>query len=295
VSHCSARAVRLGAVAVSPDRTGSPTSRTTFDAGRHGWLGGLGNVRNVVRQELIARQLDRHLPAHPVRILDVGAGQGTQAIRLARCGHTVIALEPDAAMRDAFATALSDEDERVRDRVSLRAGAVDNLDAATSGERFDAVLSYGVLMYLPESAQTVAAMAASVPAGGLLALAVRTTVSAVWRQAARQDWAGALAAFRELDSAQRDGRDMRYTNEIGAPARADHFDRLVATAAASGLVLERWYGVRTAVDLAELDPAPPDDPAELAALLEVEERLGNTDPYRALGQLTHLVFRRPPT
>lgn len=282
-------------MAVSPDRTASPSYGTTFDAGRPGWLGGLGNVRNVVRQELIARQLDRNLTASAARILDVGAGQGTQSIRLARRGHRVVAVEPDPAMRDAFAAALSDEDEHVRERVSVRAGSVDDLGAATSGELFEAVLSYGVLMYLPESAQTVAALAALVAPGGLLALAVRTTVSAVWRQAARQDWTGTLDALRELDSAKRDGRDMRYTNEIGAPARADDFDQLVASAAASGLVLERWYGVRIAVDLAELDPAPPDDPAELAALLEVEERLGETDPYRALGQLAHLVLRRPPT
>jgi S-adenosylmethionine-dependent methyltransferase len=57
---------------------------STFGVGRPAWL---SNVRNVVRQEMIARQLDRHLPKHPARILDVGAGQGTQSIRLARDGH----------------------------------------------------------------------------------------------------------------------------------------------------------------------------------------------------------------
>src|SRR5271169_2863575 len=54
----------------------------TFGVGRPAWLGRLGNVRNVVRQEMISRQLDRHLPKHPARVLDVGAGQGTQSIRL---------------------------------------------------------------------------------------------------------------------------------------------------------------------------------------------------------------------
>ena len=44
--------------------------------------------------------------------------------------------------------------------------------------------------------------------------------------------------------------------------------------------------------MAELDPAPPSDPGELAALLDVEERLGATDPYRQLGQLAHLILRR---
>jgi hypothetical protein len=38
-------------------------------------------------------------------------------------------------------------------------------------------------------------------------------------------------------------------------------------------------------------PAPPSDPRQLAALLDVEERLGATDPYRQLGQLAHLILR----
>jgi S-adenosylmethionine-dependent methyltransferase len=80
-------------------------------------------------------------------------------------------------------------------------------------------------------------------------------------------------------------------NEIGAPARADSLDALTRTAAGYGLELENWYGVRIAVDAEELDPPPPSDPRELAALLDVEERLGATDPYRQLGQLAHLILR----
>jgi S-adenosylmethionine-dependent methyltransferase len=48
--------------------------------------------------------------------------------------------------------------------------------------------------------------------------------------------------------------------------------------------------VRIAVDPEELDPPPPSDPR----LLDVEDRLGATDPYRQLGQLAHLILRRTP-
>jgi SAM-dependent methyltransferase len=163
---------------------------------------------------MISRQLDRHMPEHPARVLDVGAGQGTQSIRLARAGHHVLAVEPDPDMRAAFGAALGTEPGQVRDRVVLREGSVGSL---------------------------------------------------------------------------------RYVNEIGTPARADDLETLTAAAAAAGLELESWYGVRIAVDLEELDPAPPSDPAELAALLDVEERLGATDPYRQLGQLAHLILRKADT
>ena len=265
---------------------------STFDVGRPQWLGRLGNVRNVVRQELIARQLDRHLPAGPVHILDVGAGQGTQSLRLARAGHLVVSVEPDPDMRAAFAQALGDEPDDVRDRVELRAGGVDDLAAVVGDETYEAVLLLGVLMYLPAGPPVIAALARPIAPGGFLAVAARTTTSALWRPAARQDWPAALAAFAEYDAARAEGRDMRYRNEIGTPARADDFGDLTAAAAEHGLHLENWYGVRIAVDVEELDPPPPDDPGQLAALLDVEDRLGATDPYRQLGQLAHLILRR---
>src|SRR5580700_3876927 len=199
---------------------------STFGAGRPAWLGRLGNVRNVVRQEMISRQLDRHLPEHPARVLDVGAGQGTQSIRLARAGHHVLAVEPDPDMRAAFEDALGTEPGQVRDRVLLRDGSVGSLAAVTGGEAYDVVLLMGVLMYLPASPPVIAELAAHVTPGGFLALAARTTTSALWRPAARQDWQAALAAFDEHDLALAQRRDMRYTNEIGAPARADDFDVL---------------------------------------------------------------------
>lgn len=268
------------------------SSYGTFAGGREVWLDRIGNVRNAVRQEMIARQLDAHLRAQPARVLDVGAGQGTQTIRLARNGHRVLAVEPDHEMRTQLAAALADEAESVRNRVRIVEGALGELAAAIGGERYDAVLLLGVLMYLPSSDPVISELAAHVAPGGLLAVAVRTTTSAVWRPAAAQNWTAALAAFAERDAARASGRDMTYVNELGTPARADDFDALVAVSERAGLRLEEWYGVRVAVDLAGLDPAPPADPAEWEALLTVEERLGATDPYRQLGQLAHLIFRR---
>jgi S-adenosylmethionine-dependent methyltransferase len=269
-----------------------PDADSTFGGGRPAWLGRLDKVRNVVRQEMISRQLDKHLRTPPARVLDVGAGQGTQSIRLARQGHQVLAVEPDPDMRAAFRAALSTEHAEVQDRVALRAGSVGTLTSVTGGEVYDAVLLLGVLMYLQASEPVIAELAAHVAPGGFLALAARTTTSALWRPAARQDWQAALAAFDEHDRALAEGRDMRYINEIGTPARADDLDALTATAASYGLGLENWYGVRIAIDQHELDPAPPSDPHQLAALLDVEERLSATDPYRQLGQLAHLVLRK---
>ena len=53
---------------------------TAFTAGERDWQARLGKLRDVVRQEMVARQLGRELPAPPVRIIDLGCGQGTQAL-----------------------------------------------------------------------------------------------------------------------------------------------------------------------------------------------------------------------
>lgn len=241
---------------------------------------------------MIARQLDRHMPDRPLRILDVGAGQGTQSIRLARRGHHVLAVEPDPHMRAAFRESLSSEDGDVQDRVALHAGELGSLADVIGEQTFDLVMLLGVLMYLANSRSPIAELATHVSPGGLLAVAVRTNTSAVWRPAARQDWLAALDAFDEHDAALRDERDMRYINEIGAPARTDDIDALVAAAAADGFELRNWYGVRVAVDMAERDPVAPTDPEQLAALFDVEERLGASDPYRQLAQLAHLVLAK---
>ena len=59
---------------------------TGFTGAERNWQARLGKQSDVVRQELVARQLAAELPLPPVRIIDLGCGQGTQALRLARRG-----------------------------------------------------------------------------------------------------------------------------------------------------------------------------------------------------------------
>lgn len=262
----------------------------SFRGGIDPWLARLGNLRNVVRQEMVSRQLDRHLPDPPLRVLDVGAGQGTQALRLAATGHVVTAVEPDERMRAAFATYAAGLAES--GSVTLLDGEVDTLDAMLDDDEFDVVLCHGVLMYLADSGAAIERLARRVAAGGILSVVARNGEAMAWRPAIRGDWPAALSMLDEIETAAREGRDARYLNEIGVLARADTLESLVGHCGRAGLVLEAWYGIRVASDGVPVD-APTPHPDELARVLDVEERLGRTDPYRRLGTLLHLVARRP--
>jgi SAM-dependent methyltransferase len=264
----------------------------SFLAGQDAWLGRLGNLRNVVRQEVVARQLAPHLPRPPATVLDVGAGQGTQALRLAALGHAVTAVEPDDRMRAAFDRGAEVLDEVARDRVTLLGGDLDSLAASVRSATFDVVLCHGVLMYLPESRSAIRSLAERLTPGGMLSVLARNGDALAWRPASRHDWRAAIRMLDESEAARVEGRDAFYRNEIGVDARADTLASLTSACADAGLDVQAWGGVRVASDDVPVDePAPRGD--ELADLLDVEERLGATDPYRALGTLLHVIARRP--
>lgn len=254
-----------------------------FDAGREPWLARLGNLRNVVRQEVVARQVATHVGPPPQRVLDIGCGQGTQAIRLAAAGHLVVGLDPSPDMLAAFDAALTEAGDDVRGRVRLVEG--DGLDApALAGEApYDLVLLHGVLMYLEDPGPMLAAAAACVAPGGLLSVVARNGAALAMRPGMRGLWAAALAAFDATT----------YRNEIGVDARADSADDLFARLRSLGLERVEWYGVRTFSDRVSVDEPAPADPRELAALLDAEDRAGRRDPYRAIATLVHVLARRP--
>ncbi len=257
------------------------------------WTRRLGTLRNVVRQELVARQVAEVVGGATGRALDVGAGQGTQAIRLARRGWEVAAHEPDPVMRTACAGALADEPPDVQARVRVVAGGLDDLATAPAASA-DLVLCHGVLMYLPDADAAVDTLVRHVGPGGVMSLVARNAAVLALRPARRGDWGAARDLLAEGDRARAAGRDPHYVNELGASCRADDLDRLAGLLADRGLDMVRWYGVRLAVDGIGPDTPVPDDPAELAALLDVEEELGRRDPHRRVAPLFHLLARRVP-
>ncbi|MFD9700279.1 class I SAM-dependent methyltransferase [Lentzea sp. NPDC059081] len=243
-----------------------------FAAGEETWRARLGTLRQVVRQELVSRQLAAHLPAAPARVLDVGCGQGTQLVRLARAGHDVTGLDSSRTLLDDLERSLGG----VRARTVH--GDLAHLGSLFGAGSFDVVLCHGVLMYFDDPAPVLADLVRLVAPGGLLSLLVRNGDALAMRPGLRGDWDAARRAFD----------DPGYANRIGVTARADRLDDLVGALTARRMRVQAWYGVRVFTDTAA-DDAPLPDAHELEALLASEERAGATDPYRRVSALTHVV------
>ncbi|HEY7339274.1 MAG TPA: methyltransferase domain-containing protein [Ktedonobacterales bacterium] len=253
-----------------------------FAAGEEGWRSRLGALRQVVRQELVSRQLAVHIPyAPPRRVLDIGCGQGTQALRLARRGHTIVGLDRSASLLEDFERALSAEPQGVRERVQLIQGDAEKVDQLFAPSSFDVVLCHGVLMYFADPNPLLTAISAIVTGGGLVSLLVRNGDALAMRPGLLGDWAAARDAFDRAS----------YLNRIGVHARADRLDGLTNSLAERNLSVQAWYGVRVFTDLAATD-APLPDADQLDVLLECEERAGRTDPYRSVAALLHVIAQR---
>src|SRR5579859_1909128 len=130
----------------------------------------LSSLRNTVRQELIARQLDEHV-ADGLSVLDVGCGQGTQAIRLARRGCRVVGVDRSSELlarlhADAATAGVAIETVKTD---------LDALEPSLGSRTFDVVCAHGLLMYLDDDRAAFTRLAERVNSHGLLSMTFRNS------------------------------------------------------------------------------------------------------------------------
>jgi S-adenosylmethionine-dependent methyltransferase len=235
-------------------------------------------LRGLVRYELAARQLDLHLPPPPGRLIDVGGGAGHQALRLAQRGYQVVLADPSDEMLRRAAERRDALEPATRARVELvHADAQRCLELYPAGG-FDAVLCQGVVMYLSSTEPVVQVLATLVRPGGIVSLIAKNGNALAMRAALERRYADAIALF---DANTDLGR-------VGVVTRGDSLDSLTAMFEKHRLSLMAWYGIRVFTDHLRDEPVGTNN--ELA--VEAEWRAGQTDPYRGVARLLHLVGQR---
>lgn len=229
-----------------------------------------------IRYAVVAEVLRRHAEAlgHQLRVLDVGGGDGMDALPLARAGHEVTIVDPSVRW-------LAEAESRAGAEGIPLATVVGGLDDLPDGE-WDLVLCHFVLRYRPAGADDVSTLAARLRPGGRLSVVDTNPAGRVLRHLVT---GGPDAALTEL-AAERASVELFSTD-----ARKVESEAVLAEATAAGLGLVGRYGNRIANDLL-LDDAAKQRPDYFERLLALELQLCDREPFCRIGASWQLVLTR---
>lgn len=235
---------------------------------------------NRLRYLLVAANLQRLIGAGAGwRVLDIGGGDGRDALPLALAGHTVTVLDRSAAM-------LAEAQRRAKEAgVALHTQLVDvaggELPAGLVG--FDLVICHNLLQYLPNPARLLRAAADALRVGGWCSLLIPNPASEALRLALQQhDLAAARASLETTTH-----RNHFYGVEMRLYALAELQEMLIA----AGLTPVHYCGVRCINDYLS------DDSGKFSAsafeqLLALEAAMSARSPYRNIARLWQITARK---
>lgn len=209
-----------------------------------------------------------------MEVLDVGCGQGTQALRMSAAGCRVTGVDPSQDLLQLCS------DQAIEEGLSLELlrGGIEELDQLLGDRRFNLICCHGVFMYLDERRAPLKLLSTHLSEKGRVSVTFRNAHALAMRPGLRREWSKALGAF--------DTRE--YVNELGILATADRLEDIEEHLGAVGLRLVSWYGVRIFNDAISADAQAP-SADELELLLEAEERACSTDPYRWMASQLHVI------
>lgn len=231
-----------------------------------------------VRRAVILRQLDDHLPAPPARIVDVGAGSGWLAARLARRGFEVVALDASPARLRLARERLADQPPQVAARVRVVRGRALRARDVLGAGGFAVVCCHAVLPFVDDPAGLWATLAGLAEDGAVVSVIAKNGDALAMRAGLE----GRFAAAAELLGG---GREHAAD---GTPLAAHSVDELTAAARRVGLTVRRWYGVQTFT----AHRSEPAGAEQVAAAVDLELRAGRRDPYRRVARQVHVVGTR---
>ncbi len=244
--------------------------------------GGLkGDIRlAVLRRDIFAysAQMSKML-GRPLRILDVGAGLAQIAIELAAQGHTLVINDISANMLDK-AKASVDQSEQNLDITWYICPyqALEEKLAVNTTEKFDLIMCHALLEWLAEPAAVMDFFDRHLTENGAISLCFYNPASFDYRNLI-------MGNFNLLDNTEykADNKKSLTPNhpvakeEVQSWLETHHYHTQLAS------------GLRVFHDYAPLKRGGHNDPA---AVIRMELRYSQLEPYKWLGRYLHLLASR---
>ncbi|GAB3590887.1 class I SAM-dependent methyltransferase [Angustibacter peucedani] len=267
-----------------------PSTAAVFDRAQESWRAWQESPWGRLRYALVARLLDRHLPAPaaagepPVVVLDVGGGDGADSVRLAGPGRAVVVADASSAMLERAVGRVHEAGVDVRTTAAdLAVLADDAVVREEAPDGADVVLCHHVLQYCDDLDTAVGQVLAVARPGALVSVMVSNPVVHVLAAAVRDlDPEAALAL---LDA------ETKRTATFDHAMRRITWQDGVAALERAGCTVEARYGV-LCVNHLVVDDERKHDPQFAAALGRLELELADRDPYRDVAAMWLVVARR---
>jgi S-adenosylmethionine-dependent methyltransferase len=237
---------------------------------------------SVLKYNLTQANLRRHLSAgQALRVLDVGGGNGLDAIPLAREGHHVAIVDFSSEM--LAAAQQSAAADGLHERIAVYCAEALHVPELFPDQLFDVVLCHNVLQYVADVPALLQAICTPLKPDGLVSLISVNRYSVAYQAAFfRGDLAGAVAAL--------DRRHVEAT-VFGMPMTLYSGEEIAALLPQIGCALDHYYGIRCICDYWG-DNERKSDRAIFSQLEQLELALTDKHPYNLLARYFQLIAHK---
>ena len=249
-----------------------------FDSHMSAWKEWQNAPWGRLRYKIGQMNLFRHLPEETLSILDIGSGNGFDAIPLAALGHQLTLVDFSSEM--LAAAKASAEELGVAEEMSFHQADLAALPTLFPEPAFDVILCHNLLQYVDDLSGALQTICQTLRPGGLLSIICVNRYSDVYRAALQQGDLGAAASHIETPDTS--------PGVFGVQVHHYAAEEMIQPLQKAGCMMVSRYGVRCICDyLANNDLKT--DPTSFAQLEQLEYALSDQYPYYLLARFFQII------
>ncbi|MEM7332583.1 MAG: methyltransferase domain-containing protein [Chloroflexota bacterium] len=253
-------------------------SKAAFDAKVESWNADQEAPWGKLRYKIGLANLADWLEKRPLSILDLGGGNGYDAIPLAKLGHHLTIIDfSEEMLKNGAAYA---EAHGVSDQLTFIQSEAESFSDKIAGQTFDMVLCHNLLQYLSNPLKSLKQIHDHLTHNGLFSLIIMNPHSETYSQALRNlDFA---TAFENI------GKKTHQTVTFKVNINLYDESELRAMLKTTGFTFQKLYGVRAVCDyIADNDIKHNAD--EYQKLEALEMLLRDKHPYTLISRFYHFI------